>query len=63
MKNGDITCLIAPSIEIFNKTELETPNELENMLEFLQSIANELPFEVIFDNGYENIIKKFGNPK
>lgn len=33
------------------------------MLEFLNSIANELPFEVIIDDGEGNITKRFGNAK
>jgi hypothetical protein len=60
---GQVLCTIAPSIEIFDKTELETPSQLEDMLEFLHSIESELPFEVIFDNGDGNINKRFGNVK
>jgi len=33
------------------------------MLEFLHSIADKLPFEVIFDDGEGNITKRFGNSK
>lgn len=61
--DGQVICTIAPSIEIFDKAELESPEQLEQMLEFLHSISEELPFEVIFDDGEGNIIKRFGNSK
>lgn len=63
MKIGQVLCTIAPTIEIFDKTELESPSQLEDMLEFLYSIKDELPFEVIFDDGAGNISKRFGNSK
>lgn len=52
--------MIVPIIETFDKEELEDPNQLESMLEFLRSIENELPFEVLVDDGDGNITERFG---
>lgn len=60
---GQVICTIAPAVEIFDKTELENPSQLEEMLIFLHSIEAELPFEVILEVGEGNITKRFGNPK